>query len=1397
MKKKQPQPINNIALIDPQFASRLTGKYGWLVNRSVRGAGFVYLTPSTRAANGRGTRDLHIRLQTNYANYYLKLLQTFQLEAPRSRESQSAKQVTVRANAAPLTAQADTAAVAQVRKRAQLEAAELRQAVRTLTTETARLEALRRTTRPIANQHAPMHQRPSTSSAADRQATGTIRESGTEASRTFIAEPKPLVEQRMISRQERLLRTTERTIRVSYERLTRLQTLVQYVRRPIPSERSGSFPSGNHGSGREPGRSSIFTRQTDSKTQAADTAQRQLRDRLPASGTIHRDQAVRRPGTASSRQAVFVHRDLRMAAWPRGRRARQEAADTAAAPGLTARRVSGSPQPARLKEVVLPAPTARPTAAVRLLPGRQLLPAATGGASATVRRSTGTGTEPYRPGESLASQGTVRQSSRLDGTVNIVETPDEVTSRLRQQATAPRQNERDLAFVTSLRSAGRWSAPAGGYSQLADSVRSRLLASRLSDMVRIIALPSRSRPIGSLQTEKPTTAARSRETGRGRRQAATLIYSTRERGGAAARSDQQQPGFMRSRSKQTTRASNESPTASTTKPERQNGVAQPGKGTSETHPSPKHGGASGPVVHGSGQQPGMASSTPSIADEARLRQGPVKPDERRTERAVQQAELKPGQGISDRSMLVSSSGRIRNWLLRTVAGSVPAPRLQGFAAAPAIQEHAKQLTGGRGLLQRLQVSSEKAALHAQERREQTKAGRTIPNPLPGSKSTAAYIAARGALRVTHRRTVAPGPPQPARSGNRVNGAASSSPQRESRTFGAQSAVGSAGNGGNSRSSATGSQQQGPGLGRSGGLTTGQAPEPQARAVVMATARTLAPANLSPRSAGSSIGQASAALPFHRVADRSVESIGSAWLGDPLLLNFSLAERLIHKQASMQGARNGAKGGSAMERLSGRTVTSHTGIQSGAVGRGTSARAVQHESAKPGPSVGGATVDGNQVSASRSTVQAASVVSRAGNAPGTPFGGRRLSGALALVAARLARWQAPRTITNTRLTSQAIPSSRTPGQPESATRPVAHVTARSAGVPTTVHSRTPGPMTAAAENTAAGSIMARESKVAQVQTSTAVTPSQQRVEAEAVRQPRPARPVLQAVRRSPALSQRQNTGTGALSTRGHLPATTTPSRPALQAMRRSPVLSQRVESRAGGRTGQEHVSAAAPSEQQRRGAEIVRQPQSPRPALQAMRRSPAMSLQQGSGTGVTARRTTAQPVSRSHNFRSAIAPPLTGAVSSARNQTEQMLVRSQSGLVPLQVATPPLTGHTVRAARIAESVTARAARQLPALLYKEETADRQLSSASSRPSERRPRAAARAVPLEFAVRSRAAAAGQAEQDRVVRQSLSRLEGEMKELRTKPATPAVDVKAMTDQMYREITRRMRFEQQRRGL
>ena len=1408
MKKKQPQPISNIALIDPQFASRLTGKYGWLVNRSVRGAGFVYLTPSTRAANGRGARDLHIRLQTNYANYYLKLLQTFQLEAPTitarssaSRDLQSAKraeQVTVRAKSATMTAQAETAAVVQVRKRAQLEVVELRQVVRTLTTETARLEALRRTTRSTANQHAPMHQRPSTSRAADLQAMSSVQK--TEALQASIAIPQPLVEQRMNSRQERLLRTTERTIRVSYERLTRLQTLVQSGRSTVPPEGSGSFPSGNRGVDREPRHSSIFSRQTDSKTQAADAGQRQLRDRRPAPSPIHGDQAVRRPGAASSRQAAFVHRNLRMAAWPRGPRVRQEDSAVTAAPGLSARRITGQLRPALSREAVLPTSTARPSAAVRLLPGRQLLPDATGGAPATVRRSTLAGTESYRAGVNLSSQGAVRDSFRSDGRATTVDTPGKGTSSLRQQAAAPRDNERNLAFVTSLRSAGRLSAPVGDYSRLADSVRSKLLASRLSDVIRIISLPSRNRHTGIPQHEQASTAARPRETGSGRRQAATLIYSTRERGAEMARSNRQRTGLQQPRADQTQRVNNEPSSASMTRHERQSVVAQPAKGTSNSHLSPDNGGASSPAVDGSGQQPAMTSSAPSIADEARRRQEAVKPGERRTERA-DQAEPRPGLGVNDRSMLVSSSGRIRNWLLRTVTGSAPTLRLQGFAAAPVMQEHAKRLTGGRGLLQRLQVPSEKTALSTQGRREQTTAGRATSNPQPLSKSTAAYIAARGSLRVTHRRAIAPGPPPPARSGNRVNGAASLPVQRASGNNGVQSAVVSAANGGNSRLSAPGSQQQGPVLGRNVGLTADQAPGPPAKSVGKTTVRTLPSADSSPRSTGRPISQTSAAMPFNRLADRSVESIGSAWQGDPLLLRFSLAERLIHKQASVQGVRIAAERGSAPEKSSSRLVTSLSGTQSEAAGRASSVRALQQGSTKPSPPVGGASVSGNQVTASRSTVQAASVVPRAGNAPGTPFGGRRLSGALALVAARLARWQALRTITIPRQYNQSLASSRGLGQPEGATRPVAYVTARRAAVPVTVHSRTPGTITAAAEDTAAGPNLARESRASQVHASAADTPAQQqRVEAEVVRQTRSSRPVLQAVRRSPALSQRQNPGTGTLSTRVQTPAPATPLRPAQQAMRRSPVLSQRLESGAGERTVQMQASVVTAPGQQRAGAEaeVVRRTQPPRPAQQAMLRSPAMSLSQNSGTGtLTARRATAQPVSRPSSVRSSVAQPLTGVARSAQSRAEQALVRSQSGFVPLEVATPPLAGHAVRAARMAESVTARAARQLPALLYKEETADRQPSAASSRPAERRPRVAARAVPLEFAVRSRAAAAGQAEQDRVVRQSLSRLEGEMKELRTKPAAPAVDVKAMTDQMYREITRRMRFEQQRRGL
>ncbi|GBF72268.1 hypothetical protein PA598K_00507 [Paenibacillus sp. 598K] len=70
-------------------------------------------------------------------------------------------------------------------------------------------------------------------------------------------------------------------------------------------------------------------------------------------------------------------------------------------------------------------------------------------------------------------------------------------------------------------------------------------------------------------------------------------------------------------------------------------------------------------------------------------------------------------------------------------------------------------------------------------------------------------------------------------------------------------------------------------------------------------------------------------------------------------------------------------------------------------------------------------------------------------------------------------------------------------------------------------------------------------------------------------------------------------------------------------------------------------------------------------------------------------------------------------------------------------------------------------------------------------------------MELAMRSRVGAGAQQAQERAIHKSLTRLESELKELRTQPSAAALDVRAVTDQMYREITRRMRFEQQRRGL
>ncbi|WP_128655336.1 hypothetical protein [Paenibacillus sp. 598K] len=1587
MKQQQPPALlGSISLVDSQFASRLTSKYGWLVGRSVHRAGFIYLTPSGRRASAGSGRDLHIRVQRNYASYYLKLLQTFQLEAPTTvpratgdREQRRALQAKAEAvpdrpaTAGRVTTQLET----QAGKRALLELESLKRTVRKLTAATARLEPLKRASRRNEDRLAPTKAAPAPTSAAapdrhaslagpDRRASAAEVASARSvtASGSLTSPPEGQRQDRASRPSERLVHLVERTIRVQDEQIARMQTWKKRLADAGRANAPYSQPSSAQASvgQRNPGRGG----------QAADSS---------ASGRLSTgEEFVRRgrllPGrTASDRQArsddaagedgLPLPRSARSVVDVR-RRGSQSTSAIAGQSGHSARAASELEDAEQRKRSTTESGTAgqsgrsarpaseledaerrkRPTTesgiagqnghSGRLAPdgsedrsgrsaiafgpvgqsGRSAHPASKGdgarqpslltpgtitSGAEVIRR---TGVQPYGRMSALVHRRDLRLSAwprrkagladsrfdRGDGAPSHALQARRASLPVSNAAQAGRQGEEPSASEhragdilgklgeaapsqltersiasANIRVAGRLPASHARSAGLADSIRSRLQASPLTASIRITSLPLRTRLAADLDSAKKSTSIAASKRGASdgsRRQLAMLIYTARGKQSASGaksgeRLDPSNNNLASGRtSKHSEPHSQGTAGKSATPSGRQSALG--GIWLSSGVNSRNDARSSGLTSAGGVQQAGTTgprSTTSSIgvsnaeddtrrtgtrgsynsdsspggtgagSDGALLENnvdGIARPaaDRRRTAEALPATDSasrnassnEDEQSVRSRSnapqaqlstelanvkgMLVSGSARIRDWRIRTAAGDASGPRLIG---GPLSHVHAKHAVGRNVLLRRLQAGG----LQGGTENSRSAGSQTDRGPLPsnraslGESATHVYIAARGALRITHRRSVS----TPTGTGRSAGTAATTnSGESLAERLPAESALHSA------SASAGGAR---PANVRSMGAvaSAGSSIHPQPRvpgrraATVSLTigsthiATVVGQQEARPQTAGSHrlrlsmsgdsrSGRELLSLPH---ADRyrlmtTVESIGrlpfdelsapgDSRLGAPLLLRASLAERLIHKLDRIASASRASSASSAAPFASG-----GAGASAGRASARPSSRVVARTGratadgadTTSGPDSGSLSADAGRAAGASGAVQAgkatsaaalstsataraettatrapAALIARSASVTGDRRASR-LAASLALVAARLARWQAPRTIAVTRSTRADANSVSTP--PGAAGQPGVPAQTRRPVLPVTVHlagRRSASSLAATSASASAVSLPDLEDASALSSSTHVQTPTT----AEVLRQPQ------------------------------------TPPRAALQLLRRSSLLPP----------GQ---TAAA---------------------LTGARRRPAALLSgRAAATLTTAHRRPGQPSGRSTVAASTAARLRIGTIaltprllSSARltSLTAAAMTQAAAGiepeavndvqLAPLHVGPPPPSGRASGPPRLTAGRPMTRAAQSPSLQHKTAPSERPGSAIDAGSIARQPRPAPRPVPMELAMRSRVGAGAQQAQERAIHKSLTRLESELKELRTQPSAAALDVRAVTDQMYREITRRMRFEQQRRGL
>gem|GEM_PF-5421048 len=807
-----------------------------------------------------------------------------------------------------------------------------------------------------------------------------------------------------------------------------------------------------------------------------------------------------------------------------------------------------------------------------------------------------------------------------------------------------------------------------------------------------------------------------------------------------------------------------------------------------------------------------------------------------------------------KGMLVSDSARIRDWLIRTTAGVVPGPRLSG---GPVSQVHAKHAVGSNALLRRLQARGPQVNAATSPPAGPQTDRRLLSSISPSRRqpSSSDYIAARGTLRITHRRSasVPTGHARAmgedtathlgVRSGERMP--TESAPRRASATASDTRPANIGPTGTAASVVASSIQRQARAPGRRAATVSRTAASPRsatprsasagARQGVRPLTAGLLPSRLS-ISGGKISWREMLHLPY---AERyrlmtTVESIGrlpfdelsargDSQRGAPLLLRASLAERLIHKldriaregrasnaapsASGGAGARTGGAGARPSSRVvarpgreaawgeedapsnalkAGRSPDSgRTSGQPGAVqpNQATSAARLSMSAATLSTSATVLATSGSTLSTSApalattsATRTSAALVARNASVTGDRRASR-LAASLALVASRLARWQAPRTIALSQsgprsARADATSASATPG---AAGPQGASTQARRSVLPVTVH------------------ISGRRSAASLAATS-GITPAASRTPMSGA-SPAASRPTVDDASLLPSSPLVQPPTTAEVSRQPQ-----TPSRPALQALRRSSMLSPSQTSA---------VLAAARRHHAQPPGRVAA-------TLATARRGPAQPSGRVAATLATARRRPGQSpglsvaapsaAARLRNVSLALTPRL---LSSARlmSLTASAMVQaaaaielepgSDTRLTPLQVGPPPPSSRAGGPPRLTAGQPMTRSAQQTLLQHKSAPPERPASAIDAGSIARQSRPAPRPVPMELAIRGRAGAGVQQAQERAIHKSLTRLESELKELRTQPSASALDVRAVTDQMYREITRRMRFEQQRRGL
>ncbi|MFS0726552.1 hypothetical protein [Paenibacillus sp. 1P07SE] len=1405
---KEEQPLVSIALTDRRFVDRLTGKYGWLANRSIRSAGFVYLTPSRRSLDARGATDLHIHIQTSYANYYLKLLQTFRMETKKgsgtpSRELQdegrrsphhaggqrdagrlssarSAEDTPKRRGSEP---SARIGQPEQARRRATPASAEQRLILRTIRAETARLESLRQSIRQIASQEAPREQRDrleasrrklksdavsSPSTAAERRAGGAQYNSASDVSRTLAERRGPV--------RERLLRTSEHMIRVSYERMTRLQTMQRPHRQ---STGAGQLSTGGAADDH------IASRQDETgqrgKRTATASALGRAADRGAPTPAAEGGTGVRRSSAAASQlRAALVHRDqrLQMARWPRADAASSgRPSERARARELTARRVAAPAPPAQPEPRVAPPassmqperrPEAQPrpvdSAAVRKRSAQAHIRGQSAD-SAAVRLRSGRQLLPETASQLSVRRGTIPATAKPGGVSSGPDLGAAVREGARFRAAAPGKAADPLMPTPRFRSPGL--LPVGGVraSSLAEDVRSRLSVSPLADKIRITALPLRSRPpdwqAGQSEAGQPDNARPSAERSY-KRVSAVLIHSKRAADGTARGT----AGVDRVPGSQAAAAGPDRPAISPGPGARPAGTA------SRLQP-----------------EPSRKAQLPGSNDASRSAEGGDLPGARRG--AGLGRPQRDTLGAASRAMLLSGSARIRDWLMRTVSDAVPAPRL----TSPAAQMHAKPMTGGRGLLQRIQTR------HRQM-------GRAPQDPQGGSqqdRQTLQHQPAHGSDRLQQ------GQGRPAQQGQQSLGRAGQSLSRQERTGGTPSPQGQRTRG---EPAQNGSRPQRPLSQPSpdSGWQPAAGAYIAARGVLRISHRQAGTRRAQQTDRRSGRNPVSGAEGTAQLTSGRASSASSrqtpvpplAGEGDTVQDRQARAARLTSmSRTSMPVGRAEARGDRPLgsgPAQAGTTAIGTTAIGTTAWGRPSS----DVFAMATGPTGLGSVVEGapdilvdhaslmllrsplakrlihkRSVSPGNRLLEAnrrSALLSESGSgmpgtrntqvAPSLPVTGRAGAERGAAAASGNGRTDAARTVGRPGDRRTAIAQSRRSATGMTMLRPMS-----------TLQQTDSSPGMAAR---AGGGRLASGFPLVATRTGREQPPRP----GAALGRGGGLKPSVAGADRSRAAGP---LAAHAAAAHGEVPLS----------VRAVPTAA--AAEQASGTVREAPAPVMAPAAQPVHAADVtakaVRRHMQPRPAMQMTRRSaPQPSGRQAGAVPAVARRTPAML-----SAKQVMRPPLVRPVSAMTGGRtdggppgagERELHQRLSLSVPVHAAgREQADGHGAEA----EPAMGRTARQLPSLLHKQDAA----TSAGMRPAARQRQRAAAPVPLEFAVSARASARDGRERDSVIRKSLSRLEGELKELRTQPGAPAVDVRAMADQVYREITRRMRFEQQRRGL